>query len=237
MKTRFIDSFDVILLDMGNTFMFNVDRFSDYEDFGETYRQVGGNTLSDEDVRTAILAIFNRMLSDSRNPSYYDCFPSVLIYLMDTPESKCLPESEIKLLELVFAMHEVGAIPESHAEALKHFHETHRLGVVSNAWSKSDIFLTEFERAGIRELFDVIIFSSDYGCIKPSVKLFSKAVEQVGIDSSKIVFVGDSLMRDVAGAKAIGLSAVWLDMGVSNVGEDTPKPDLVIHDLQDLMEM
>jgi hypothetical protein len=33
MSPRFIDRFDVILLDMARTFMFNVDRFSEEEDF------------------------------------------------------------------------------------------------------------------------------------------------------------------------------------------------------------
>ena len=49
MHTRFIDQFDVVLLDMSHTFMFDVDRFSDTEDYAATYRQVGGNLLSDEE--------------------------------------------------------------------------------------------------------------------------------------------------------------------------------------------
>ena len=44
MGKRFIDGFDIILLDMGSTFMFDVDRFSADEDFGATYRTVGGRT-------------------------------------------------------------------------------------------------------------------------------------------------------------------------------------------------
>lgn len=37
MHTRFIDQFDVVLLDVSHTFMFDVDRFSDAEDYGATY--------------------------------------------------------------------------------------------------------------------------------------------------------------------------------------------------------
>jgi len=51
---RFIDRFDVILLDMACTFMFDVDRFSATEDFAATYRQFGGNALGTEKVQQRI---------------------------------------------------------------------------------------------------------------------------------------------------------------------------------------
>ena len=234
MKTRFIDRFDVILLDMGRTFIFNVDRFSDDDDFGATYRQVGGSTLSNGKVHRIISTAFDKMLSYSRNPNYYDHFPSVLSYLKAIPESKDLPESEIGLLEQVYALHEIGTVPDTHAEVLRQLHQTHKLGIVSDIWSKSDLYLKEFERAGIYDLFEVIIFSSDYGSIKPSSYLFLKAIEAFEVDRSKIVFLGDSLRRDIAGAKAVGLSAVWINSGISKVDKSMPGPDLVIQDLRDL---
>ena len=96
--------------------------------------------------------------------------------------------------------------------------------------------MREFERAGIYDLFDVTIFSSDYGHIKPSPYLFAKAIEAFGVERSKIVFVGDSLKRDIAGAKAVGLSAVWINTDVGKVDKSVPSPDLVIQDLRDLIK-
>jgi HAD superfamily hydrolase (TIGR01509 family) len=216
--------------------MFNGDRFSAADDFGATYRRLGGRMLSSEKVCRIISTVFDKMLSDYRNSDYYDQFPSVLSYLKATPESKDLPESEIRLLEQVFAMHEAGTVPDTRAEVLHRLHETHRLGIVSNIWSKSDLYLREFERAEIRELFDVIIFSSDHGHIKPSPYLFAKAMEAFAVERSKVVFVGDSLKRDIAGAKAVGLSAVWIDTGIGGkVDMSIPRPDLVIQDLRDLL--
>jgi HAD superfamily hydrolase (TIGR01509 family) len=235
MKTRFIDGFDVILLDMGHTFMFNMDRFSDSEDYEATYRRVGGSMLSDRQVRRIISALFDTALSDYRNPDSDNQFPSVLSYLEAMPESRDLSRSEIGLLELVFAMHEVGTVPDTHAKALRQLHETHRLGVVSDIWSRSDVCLREFERAGIDGLFDVTVFSSDCGYIKPSPCLFTKAIEAFEVERSRIVFVGDSLKRDIVGAKAVGLSAVWINTGVGKIDKGVLDPDLVIHDLRDLI--
>jgi len=131
-QVRFVDKFDVVLLDMGRTFMFDVDRFSSGEHFGTTYRDVGGKTLSDGEVSRAISALFEKLLSYSRNPVYYDEFPSVLYCLQDLAEAEGLPERELKLLERVFALHEIGTVPDTHAAALRRLRATHRLGVVSD---------------------------------------------------------------------------------------------------------
>ena len=236
MCTRFIDQFDVVLLDVSHTFMFDVDRFSDTENYGATYRQIGGSLLSNGEIHRTISALFGNMLADYADPNYYDSFSSVFSYLRVLPESKNLPVDEIRLLARVSAMHEVGTIPTTHAKALHRLHETHRLGIVSNIWSSKDLYLREFERVGIRNLFDVIIFSSDHSCIKPSPHIFAKAIEALDVDRSKIVFVGDSLKRDIAGAKAAGLSSVWIHTNVSPIGQSTPVPEFIIKDLQDLIE-
>ena len=236
MHTRFIDQFDVVLLDVSHTFMFDVDRFSDTEDYGATYRQIGGNLLDNGEIHRIITALFDSMLADYEDPNFYDSFPLVFSYLKVLSESKDLPSSEIQLLAQIFAMHEVGTIPATYAKALHRLHETHRLGVISNIWSSNDFYLREFERVGIRNLFDVIIFSSDHSCIKPSPYIFAKAIETLDVNRSKIVFVGDSLKHDIAGAKAADLSSVWINAGINRIDQSAPTPELIIKDLRDLIE-
>jgi beta-phosphoglucomutase-like phosphatase (HAD superfamily) len=236
MKVRFIDKFEVVLLDMGRTFMFDIDRFSDSEDYEATYRLMGGGKLTAWQLRSIVAAVFNNMASDARNPSYYEQFPSVVCYIRGVPEAQNLPDSEIVLLEQVFASHEVGRVPGSHAEVLHRLHETHRLGIISDIWSKSDLYFRELERAGIRELFEVIVFSSDHGRLKPSPYPFTTAIEALNVERSKVVYVGDSLRRDIAGAKAAGLSAVWISDGTSQVDHSAARPDLVVEDLRDLID-
>ncbi|MBI3796270.1 MAG: HAD family hydrolase [Deltaproteobacteria bacterium] len=236
MPPRFIDRFEVILLDMVRTFMFAADRFSAADDFAATYRQIGGRALNGAQVQRMISSVFATMLADSRAPLGYAQFSPVLSYLEALPLSRVLPKSELVLLEQVFALHEIGVIPDTHSEVLRQLHQTHRLGVVSDIWSKSDRYLQEFERAGIRQLFEVMVFSSDHGCLKPSPYLFHKASEIIAGDLTKIVFVGDSLRRDIAGAQAVGLSTVWLNANGDTVAGHRPRPDLVIQDLRELLE-
>ncbi len=113
----FIDKFDVLLLDVGHTFMFGGYRFFNTEDFAATYRSLGG-ILTDELVNHIIFTVSRRIKADGKNPAYYECLPSVLSYLQNHPEVKDLPASELSLLEQVFANHEVGVISQKHIEVL-----------------------------------------------------------------------------------------------------------------------
>ena len=235
-RLRFIDQFAVMLLDLHGTFMFGGDRFSETENFGRTYRELGGRALDDEEIRRLVLEVCAAMEQAYADPRYDEHFPSVWHCLEYITRPQGLPEREVGLLECVIARHEVGVIPNAYAAVLRELAQTHKLGIVSNIWSTRDLYVQELERAGIRDLFDVIVFSSDHGTIKPSPHLFMKALEAFAVDRSQIVFVGDSLTRDIAGAKAVGLSAVWIDTGTGTVDESVPSPDLVIQDLRELLE-
>ncbi|MGB6294880.1 MAG: HAD family hydrolase [Rivularia sp. (in: cyanobacteria)] len=230
-----IDKFDVLLLDVGHTFMFEGYRFFNTEDFAATYHTLGGILLPDELVNQIIFTVSRKIKADGKNPAYYESLPSVLSYLQKHPQAKNLAVSEINLLEQVFANHEIGVISDRHIEVLHQLRKTHRLGIISNIWSKKDIFLKEFDRVGIRDLFEIIIFSSDYGWIKPSTKLFNQAIDFFDVERDKIVYIGDHIMRDVGGAKKAGLSTVWINKRGKQLNESMEIPDLIIKDLQELI--
>ncbi|AFY58362.1 haloacid dehalogenase superfamily enzyme, subfamily IA [Rivularia sp. PCC 7116] len=231
----FINKFDVLLLDVGHSFMFKGYRFFDTEDFAATYRNLGGILLTDELVNQIIFTVSRKIKADGKNPAYYECLPSVISYLQKHPQASYLPVNELNLLEQVFANHEVGVISGKHVEVLHQLAKTHRLGIVSNIWSKKDIFLKEFDRVGIRDLFEIIIFSSDFGWIKPSTKLFDRAIEHFDVEREKIVYIGDHIMRDVGGAKTAGLSSVWINKRGKQLNQSMAIPDLIVKDLQDLV--
>lgn len=236
---RYIDQFQVILLDMANTFMFGVDRFSETEDFAATYRSIGGTQLSAREVQDLIRRIFEAMWTDYANPASYDNCPLVRNYLEKLSAPLALSAREQTRLEYVFALHEVGTVSETRAQILHKLRQTHRLGVVSNIFSTSRVFLQEFERVGIQEVFEVIVFSSEHGPMKPAAALFEKALRVFPVNRSAVVFVGDSLLHDVIGAQSVGLATVWIDHHTGERRENTTRsvsPDWVIHDIQDLLD-
>jgi putative hydrolase of the HAD superfamily/5'-nucleotidase len=205
--TKLLDLFSVLLLDMNGTFMFGEDRFGSDEDFYTTYRACGGTILNPSHVRAAIRGCYEGMLHICRSPQNFDDFPSLAEGLH---RYAGVHEAELPLLEQVFAAHERGYIPAAYAALLRRLSQTHQLGLVTNIWARKELWLSEFERAGIFDVFACKVFSSDFRSIKPSPVLFHYALRSFPSDS-RILFVGDSLHRDIAPAKALGFATAWIN--------------------------
>ena len=110
----------------------------------------------------------------------------------------------------------------------------YRLGIVSNFYGNLD---TVCEDAGIRSFFSVVVDSARAGYAKPDPRIFRQAVEELAIDSSRAVFVGDSLPRDMAGAREVGMPHIWLTAATPR-GETPCCPgDSVIHSLDELEDL
>jgi putative hydrolase of the HAD superfamily len=234
MTKRIIDNFDVILLDMGLTFMFGVDRFGDNEDYHATYRQIGGKSLSAQDLRVRFDDLLNRMYEACYNPARYDDFGDVRRFLTEPGPLGELPPTELELLIEVFARHEAGHLPADHANALRQLAASHPLGVVSNVWAPSCFFEQALTKAGVRDLFGICVWSSDCLSIKPSPLLFQKALSFFGADPACVLFVGDNPQRDIAGAKGVGMKTVWIENENRPLTPDNPQPDFIIANLTEL---
>ena len=63
---------------------------------------------------------------------------------------------------------------------------------------------------GLLDLVDFVASSEEAGIEKPNPGLFDLVVEKARCAPSEILFVGDNLRKDVLGATAAGMRAVWL---------------------------
>jgi FMN phosphatase YigB (HAD superfamily) len=225
---RLLEKFSVLLLDMNGTFMFGEDRFSHAEDFYQTYQLLGGTNLTYSEVTGHIRRCYDGMIARYRDPNYYDDFPSLRegLQLFAKP-----PESDLSLLECVFARHEIGFIPESYAKLLQRLGRTQRLGLVTNIWASKELWLEEFERVGIGDIFRSKIFSSDTRSIKPSPLLYRKALDEIGCHPDEALFIGDSLRADIEGAKTVGMTTVWI---TDRKDETHPCVDYAVSSLHDI---
>lgn len=80
------------------------------------------------------------------------------------------------------------------------------LGIVSNFYGNlRDVLRHE----GLLELFQVVIDSREVGFEKPDRRIFLAATSALGVAPAKVAHVGDSLPRDVKGARDAGLVPVW----------------------------
>ena len=226
-------AYDVILLDLNGTFMFDQDRFGPDERYGATYRQLGGTTFSDEVVDRVVSELHDLMISVGRRSDRYDSFPSVGDCLGHLSSTAGWSSSDLGVVEQVVACHELGRIPEEYASVVARLAESHRLGLISNLWSRRDLWMAELDRVGLVDAFEWLVFSSDGSSTKPSPAIFNPVLDRWAGDRRRILMIGDSLSRDVAGARAVGVHALWLDPE-GQVPHGQPAPDHWLRDLLDL---
>lgn len=135
------------------------------------------------------------------------------------------------LKEKYFHLHPYPGVKET-LEQLKE--RNLKLAVVSDgmrlkAWMR-------LNEAGIDSLFDSVVTFEDTGKKKPSSEPFKKAVDELGVLSAECVFVGDWPERDIAGAKAMGMTTVlarygWLRKGALH------KADYEIDDIKEILQI
>ena len=83
--------------------------------------------------------------------------------------------------------------------------------------------------------FDSIIISGEVGVAKPDPKIFEFALRGLSVESKAACHVGDSLVTDVAGANAAGITSVWLNRTEVVRMEEDPVPEIEIRALSDLI--
>jgi putative hydrolase of the HAD superfamily len=80
--------------------------------------------------------------------------------------------------------------------------------VVSN-WDSSLAHV--LDRVGLSDLIDGVVTSASVGVGKPDPEIFKSALTLAGVAPLEALHVGDSLEEDVAGARAAGIDAIWLN--------------------------
>jgi putative hydrolase of the HAD superfamily len=124
---------------------------------------------------------------------------------------------------------EALAVAERNLPMLARLAQQYRLGVVSNFYGN---LATVCDDVGVRPLVGVMVDSVWAGCVKPDPRIFRRAVDALRVAPAEATFVGDSLSRDMAGARAMGMPHIWLAGGAA--GAACCAGDRVIRTLIDL---
>jgi len=114
------------------------------------------------------------------------------------------------------------------------------LSIVSNI--DDDYLYPLLEQHALEPLFEHCTSSEEARSCKPDTEIFRYALRKSGLGQEDVLFVGDSLHHDVAGAAAVGMrSARIVEEGIetplTHGLEITAEPTYIIHQLTDLMEI
>ena len=107
----------------------------------------------------------------------------------------------------------------------------YRLGIVSNFYGNLAPVCDDLR---LRPLFGAIVDSTEVGWTKPDPRIFAHALRELGVEASEATFVGDSLARDMSGARGIGMAHIWLAADAASDSRACCPGDPVIRSLGDL---
>ncbi|WP_296704122.1 HAD family hydrolase [Thiocapsa sp. UBA6158] len=92
------------------------------------------------------------------------------------------------------------------------------------------------EATPLRGLFERSITAADAGAAKPHPALFMRALEHAGCAPSQCLHLGDDPWMDVEGARAVGVTAVWVNRYGRTWPDDLTPPTLTVTTLHQLLD-
>lgn len=115
-----------------------------------------------------------------------------------------------------------------------------RLAIISNVISRR-LVPSKLAEYGIAHYFDPVVTSADLGWRKPNARIFKEAARLMHLPLGACAYVGDTVSRDVIGARRAGFGLViqiksfLTDKADSDT--DSMSPDAVIHDLRQVVDL
>lgn len=107
------------------------------------------------------------------------------------------------------------------------------LGIVTNG--PVDMAFIKLSRLGLSDYFpkERVFLSELIGYHKPDPRIYATVLEELGVEASEVLFVGDTWEADVSGAMDAGLSAIWINPK-GKKPESSHKPLATIERLEQL---
>jgi putative hydrolase of the HAD superfamily len=169
-----------------------------------------GHACSVDQLLTAFNTVTARFDAPSRE-SYEDSGPpgrwAALARELGIPEGLIPFEVVERAYEDITLKPPPEAMPHVHGavEAMKQ--QGYRLGVICNTGMAGGRVLRQvLKHHGLLDLFDVTVFSNEFGYAKPHPKIFEHALSELGgVLPSQALHVGDMEHLDVEGARRAGL--------------------------------
>lgn len=108
-----------------------------------------------------------------------------------------------------------------------------KLGILSNTFINATTLERHLAQFGILDFLTTKVYSYQYGFRKPDSRIFVEAAKKMGLEPAQVLFVGDRVDLDVAGAKAANMPVV-LKKAYTNGGKKIPEDVKIIEKISEL---
>ncbi len=149
-----------------------------------------------------------------------------------------LPGSRLQISDLVgvYRRHTPAIqLFAGYNQLLRELHAVYRIGIVTDGFP--DVQRAKCAALGLEEAVDSILYTWENGedKEKPHPAPFLQMLDRLQVPASETLFVGDSLEKDVRGARGVGMKCVQVQsapIGPGTQGEETG--DFVVESLAQL---
>ncbi|MDE0300566.1 MAG: HAD family hydrolase [Candidatus Poribacteria bacterium] len=107
----------------------------------------------------------------------------------------------------------------------------YQLGVISNNFGNTKGWCDDYS---LSPLLDVIVDSTVVGIKKPDGGIFRTAMTELGVSADEAIYVGDTYLDDMVGAKSVGMWTAWLVGDQPDTCQESPAADFRLSMLKDL---
>ena len=144
----------------------------------------------------------------------------------DLSESSAASFAAGAFAEFYAARHEVEYFPDALA-TLAHLATRFSLAALTNGNA-------DFTRLGLDRYFAFGFNAATVGASKPAPDMFEAALRHAGVAPNEAIHVGDHLVDDVQGARAVGMHTVWVNLSGNAAGPEAPAPTREVRKLADI---
>lgn len=137
--------------------------------------------------------------------------------------------SEESFAVFLRARQAVTPFPEARP-LLKKLAQHYRLGALTNG--NADVYKT-----ALGQYIEFAFLAEEVGAAKPAAPLFEAALEKTQAQPSQLLHIGDNPEHDIAGAQALGINTVWLNLQKQSWPESLSPPDASITSLPALLQV
>jgi len=119
------------------------------------------------------------------------------------------------------------------AKLLDRLSTEYRLGLISN-FTYAPVIYSALRRLNVNRFLNVVSVSEAVGWRKPHRRIFEETLKRLGAKPKETVYVGDSPLEDIKGAKALGMTTVFVPSqfySLEFMHECRQKPDFIVKDI------
>lgn len=115
--------------------------------------------------------------------------------------------------------------------------KSYRAMIIRLALSLTEIQNCQFRlhSLGIMHVINYLTTSETVGYRKPHPKIFEDMIEQLDVEPSEIMYVGDDALNDVAPARAMGMVSVWYKQEDAELEPLEEEVDFTITTIEELL--